>query len=305
MKKIKALGTLILILAVLIPGCSGCKGGNKEKKKVPPANIIVLLDLSDRLSTEKYKEDAKQQKIDDVNNCKTIIKIFQDIVRKEFYGHSKSRLQFFIPDQQGFPIDSVYKKELRVFEKKKSPIRNYDDFTNFKDDIIGTINELYGEVLTAPQDKFTGADIWMWFKDEARHHLDPEFRNYIICISDGYLDFDEKIQGTRQKPGPRKQGTYMVIDDDLRQSDNWKEEISNKLKMITPEGVNFNQFTSPVQFTMIGIKSRASKNVLHEKDIIKFYWKLWLESMSIKIHDFFPSDVTEKQIAKFLKAEKL
>ena len=302
MKKIKALGTLILILAVLIPGYSGCKGCNKEKEKVPPANIIVLLDLSDRLSIEKYKEDAKQQKKDDVNNCTTIINIFQNIVEKQLYGHSKSRLQFFIPDQQGFPIDSGYKKALQVFEK--SPIKNFDVFTDFKGDIIGTINELYGEVLTAPQDKFTGADIWMWFKDEARHHLDPEFQNYIICISDGYLDFDEKIQGTRQKPGPRKQRTYMVIDDDLRQSDNWKEEISSKLKMITPEGVNFNQYTPPVQFTMIGIKSRAPKHVLHEKDIIKFYWKLWLESMAIEIHDFFPSDVTEKHIEKFLKAEK-
>ena len=300
MKKIKALGTLILILAVLIPGCSGC---NKEKEKIPPANIIVLLDLSDRLSVEKYEEDAKQQKKDDVNNCTTIINIFQDIVKKEVYSRSKSRLQFFIPDQQGFPIDSAYKKDLRLFEK--SPIGNYDNFTKIEEDIIGTINELYGEVLTTPQDKFTGADIWMWFKDEVRHHLDPEFRNYIICISDGYLDFDKKIQGIREKPGPRKPRTYMLIDDILRQSDNWEEEIRSKLSLLTPKGAKFNLYQPPVQFMMIGIKSRASKNVLHEKDIIKFYWNLWLESMTIKVHDFFPSDVTEKQIAEFLEIENL
>ena len=303
MKKIKVLGTLILILAVLIPGCNGCKGCSEEKEKVPPANIIVLLDLSDRLSIEKYEDDANQQKIDDVNDCTTIINIFQGIVKNEIFEHSESKLQFFIPDQQGFPIDSGYKKALRVFEK--SPIGSAKNFSNLEKGIIRTINELYGKVLTAPRDKFTGSDIWMWFKDEARHHLDPEFRNYIICITDGYLDFDETIQGTREKPGPRKQRTYMVIDEALRQSENWKKEISSELQMITPEEANFNQYSPPVQFVMIGIKSRAPKHVLHEKDIIKHYWNLWLGPMGIKIYDFFPSDVTEEQIAEFLEAEKL
>ena len=303
MKKIKVLGTLILILAVLIPGCTGCQGCNKVDDNGPPKNIIVLLDLSDRVSKEKYKDLANEQMNEDINNCQTIIDVYKSIVKDEVFRYSQSTLQFFIPDQQGFKIKSTDNKILQTFGE--GPIGSADKFQNLEKTIIATINELYREVLTMPQDNFTGADIWMWFKDEAKRHLDPESENYIICLSDGYLEFNEDIQGTRKEPGSRKKGTYMLIDDTLRQSDNWEEEIRNKHKLLKPSGVDFSKYKIPVQFMLIGIKDRTSERPLHEKDILKLYWELWLESMGIAIPKFYPSDVTKKEIATFLNAANL
>ena len=89
MKKIKIIGTVVIALAILIVGCGGSK---KENEKVYPANIIVLLDLSDRVSVEKYEEIARRQVNDDKDNCQTIIRVFDDIVKTEDYDKSKSTI---------------------------------------------------------------------------------------------------------------------------------------------------------------------------------------------------------------------
>ena len=301
MKKIKVIETLIVIFAVLIPGCLGFQGCQKQDDIEPPVNIIVLLDLSDRVSEKKYGNLANEQMDEDINNCQTIIDVYKTIVKDEVFSRSRSTLQFFIPDQQGFPIDSRYKKILRNFGE--SPIVSANRFRDLEKTIIATINELYREVLPAPRDKFTGADIWIWFKDEAKRYLDPESENYIICLSDGYLDFNKEIQGTRENPGPRKKGTYMRIDDALRYSDNWEEKIRKEDKLLSE--VNFREYKIPVQFIIFGFKNRSPKRILHEKDILELHWNLWLESMGIVPHPLYPSDVTKEEIATFLKAANL
>lgn len=290
MKKIRVLRTLVPVLAILIAGYGYSQ---KENEEVYPANIIVLLDLSDRVSVEKYEERAKEQVGYDKDNCEMIIEVFDDIVRKESYSNSKSKLRFFIPDQQGFHIDSEYKRGLRVFGKR--PIGSVAKFDTLKSDVIKTINQLYGEVLTAPQANFTGADIWSWFKYEAKRHLDPEFRNYIICLSDGYLDFNEEIQSSREK------GTFVIIDDELRNSDNWKEKVQGEYKLKQPRGINFGSFEFPVNFVMYGTKDRTYGRSLRDRDILEAYWEPWLESMGIKSFGMHSSDVEKEEIAEFLE----
>ena len=290
MKKIKVLGTVVTVLAILIVGCGGSK---KEKEKVYPANIIVLLDLSDRVSVEKYGEHAREQVNDDKDNCQTIIRTFDDIVRKEAYSNSKSKLRFFVPDQQGFPIDSERKKGLRAFGE--SPIGNFSKFDDLEIGVTKTIDRLYAEVLTTPDANFTGADIWSWFKDEAKRYLNPEFRNYIICLSDGYLDFDEDIQGRREK------GTYIIIDDKLRESDDWEKKVRGEYKLRQPYKVDFGQYKVPVKFLMLGIKDRTPEGSLRDRDILKAYWEPWLESMGIEPVGFYSSDVEKEEIAAFLE----
>lgn len=298
MKKIKEFGIIVTVLIILIAGCSDPKEGNE---KVYPANIIVLLDLSDRVSIKKHPEKEHEERVkeqinDDKDNCQTIIEVFDSIVNKETYSNSKSKLRFFIPDQLGFQIDSERKKELRVFGK--IPVGNFSKFDGLKIGIIAAINRLYGEVLTAPQTKFTGADIWSWFKYDAKRYLDPEFRNYIICISDGYLDFNENIQDKREK------GTFITINNELRKSDDWKKNVYGEFKLRQPRGVDFSQYEVPVKFLMIGIKDRTYDGSLSDRDILEAYWRPWLESMGIEVeaNGFIPSDVGKEEIAAFLEA---
>ena len=293
MRKQKVLGTVVTVLVIFLVGCDGCK---KKNEKVYPANIIVLLDLSDRVSVEKYGELARKQVNDDKDNCITIIKAFDDILRKETYSNSKSQLRFFVPDQKGFPIDSESKKSLRVFGE--SPIGNASKFDDLEIGITNTIDRLYTKVLTTPEENFTGVDIWGWFKDKAQRYLKPEFRNYIICLSDGYLDFDGDIQDNRDN------GTFIIINDELRKSDDWEEKVRGEYKLLRPPEVDFSQYPATVKFLMFGIKDRTSKGSLRDREILKAYWEPWLESMGIESIGFYSSDVEKEEITTFLDASQ-
>ena len=154
---------------------------------------------------------------------------------------------------------------------------------------------MYAEVLTTPDVNFTGADIWSWFRDEAKRYLKPEFRNYIICLSDGYLDFDEDIQDDRDK------GTFIIIDCELRESDDWEKKVRGEYKLLQPPEMDFSQYPVPVKFLMLGIKDRTPEGSLRDRDILKAYWKPWLESMGIEPIGFYSSDVEKGEIAAFLE----
>ena len=290
MKKIKLFHTLVIVVIILLSGYSGCTCDNEEKED--PLNIIVLLDLSDRISKEKYSEIAVQQVENDKLNCGIIIEVFKRIViEDENLDRSKSMLHFLIPEQQGFQIDSEYKRKLLAFGK--NPIGNRVNLKQLENDVFETISELYSTIPNKSEVEFTGADIWSWFKHDAGRYLRPGYRNYIICLSDGYLDFNEEIQKEREK------GTYMVINEELRKSPDWKDKIRKQYKL-TPAR-DFNDFDYPVQFLMVGIKDRLPDGSSRDRDIIEFYWELWLEAMAIKPFDFYRSEIGKSEIETFLK----
>ena len=288
MKKIKLFHTLVIVVIILFSGYSGCTCDNEEKED--PLNIIVLLDLSDRISKEKYSEIAAQQVENDQINCEIIIEVFKRIVvKEEKLNRSKSMLRFLILEQQGFQIDSEHKRKLLAFEE--NPIRTPANFNRLENDVVKTITKLYDTIPDEPEVKFTGADIWSWFRHEAEQYLHRGYRNYIICLSDGYLDFNEEIQKEREK------GTYMVINEELRKSPDWEDKIRKEYKMSPAQ--NFIDYR--VQFLMVGIKDRLPDGSSRDRDIIESYWKFWLESMTIEPFDFYRSEIGESEIEAFLE----
>ena len=277
--------TMIVISIILVIFNVGC-----QKHTEYPANIIVLLDISDRVSEEKYGKIAIEQVNSDIKNCQTIIDVFRDIVKTESFSNSKSKLRFLIPDQQGFQVDSEYKTPLLGLAE--NPMRTYTRFNQLERDVTTKIRELYDIILRTPQNQFTGSDLWSWFKYESERYIDPGYKNYIICLSDGYLDFDSNIQKNRDK------GTYIVIDDDLRRIDDWRSKVYGEYRLSVPQGLDFSEYT--VQFLMIGIKDRTTEGLMRDRDIIEAYWDPWLNTMGIRVFDFLPSVITDDEIKGFL-----
>ncbi len=291
MKKIKLFVTVIPALVILASLYSGC-----EKEKEYPFNIIVLLDTSDRVSGVKYSDIARDQVVSDIRVCRTIIDVFKDIVRREKFSISESKLRFFVPPQQGIPISSEIKAKL--LELGKVPIGSFRDFEKCEDNVVVSINKVYNTIIEKPECQFTGSDIWSWFAYDAERYMLPQYQNYIICLSDGYLDFNEDIQNNREK------GTYMVFNNEIRTSNNWREEVNNKYKLLTPQGVNFSSYKYSSQFLMIGIRDRILDGSMRDREIIEAYWKPWLNSMGITPFRFVSSDISREEIKAFLEGVK-
>ena len=298
MSKMKILGTVVTVSVILLVGCGGCQNQAEDQPKeqlVPPANIIVLLDLSDRVSVKKIGTQAEAQAKADIETCEKIVDAFDEIISESQgkYTASKSRLRFLIPDQIGFPIESEIKEKLKEFGK--TPIGSVKKFDDTKKDFLKEIGDLYKQVLPATRAKFTGSDIWSWFKDDAKRYIDLKYRNYIICLSDGYLDFDTHIQDARPE------GTYIKICDEIRKLYEIEKRVPDESILKSPSGVNFSKFKYPVKFLMIGIKDRTSGGSFYDKDILKVCWeKDFLKGMSIVPVDFIPSDVSKEFIKNFM-----
>ncbi len=305
-KKIEVLTLFTVLLLGLIAGCSGCRSEKSDAKNFSskpahpkPVNIIVIIDTSDRISKEKQPGQAEK----DIEITKEIVKIFEEkFVRPNFYI-SKDTLAFVVPDQPGAPpIPQSTVNDLKIWlsptdqarlggapkvqEMKRALLRAQ----KMKRTLLQAIDQLY-EFINK-QNQFPGSDIWSWFKHSAEVYLKRDTLNYIICLSDGYLDFNNDIQMNRPKR------TYMS-DQQLkkfRETENWKQEFHTGGHGLLEIGKDFSKYN--VKFLMVEMKKRE----MLELEIIEEYWRVWLESMGIVETEFLSSQGAAKTVINHIKA---
>ena len=203
-------------------------------------------------------------------------------------------------------------------------VKNYKHFDDREREILETLNDLYSEADDYDDSILTGSDIWEWFKESANSYIKPEYRNYVIFLTDGYLDFSSRIR--------REPGTFMKLDQKIRTSDNWEEMLeTEEYKLKTPDGIHFGRYKHKVKFLILGLKDRTEElkeleeleklesdeelesdevetmdlktTRIPDKDILRGMWTIWLKSMGIDIErdDFVSDDVNQQeQILRFL-----
>lgn len=260
-----------------------------------PVNIVVIIDTSDRVSKEKHPDQRER----DINVLKEIIDQFYELVEPTIMKGGKieipHRLTFVVPDQprSESPPDEITTKLTIEAPKKRS---ENPDFQKKKNELIGAISELYDHVQQHTQ---TGSDIWDWFRAQAKSPLSTNHQNLIICLSDGYLNFDIGIEKNRRK------GTYMRVGA-LRDE---PEEAIDKIKNGNEGLLAINDFSSfNVKFLMFEIRLREQNGVKYFEDfnIIQTYWETWLNAMNIQDTHFFEqldSRGLENEIEKFIQLQ--
>ena len=171
-------------------------------------------------------------------------------------------------------------KDLTITDKDRDSHRSLaginTDVENRKQVFLNTLDTLYEFVR---QHNHTGSDIWEWFKYEAESYFSESHQNIVICISDGYLNFDNRIEDMRI---PR---TYMQVSK-LRNDPEWEQKIRGSEGLLTI-GKDLSRYN--IDFLMGEIQLQTDKNgVPYQKDfqIITLYWEVWLNAMKIKSTDF-------------------
>ena len=286
MKKVKifvvTMCVIIFSLSNMITSCCA----RSTSTLLEPINVIIILDTSNRVSKEKHPDQIEK----DIEIVKETTNIFTKYVKERIEQTElkyDSRLRIFIPNQIARkPIPSEITNKLIIKDRGGKDGKGHASLPSIEKDldeqtkfIFDTIPKLYEFVVTQKQ---TGSDIWKWFRDELESYLLPNCQNLILCISDGYLDFDKAIQELREK------GTYMDVKK-FRNNPNVIEKIRNGEGLLSIDE-NFSHFD--VKFLMVEITLRGKKLndivIPYEKDfdIIKAYWETWLNSMGIEDCDF-------------------
>lgn len=269
MDKMKGLVTVFTILFLSVVGCADPPPKSSPPK---PVNIIVILDTSDRVSKDKNPEQAEK----DIQIAMGIISIFEEKFVRPLYIGYPHQLAFVVPKQLGTdPIPLNITKDTGG---------GAPQFRKMKAELIKEINGLYQGVNG--KEKFTGSDIWDWFRKSAEARLQRDALNYIICISDGYLDFNADIQRNRPRRGNKT--TFMQVDK-FRNDPNWEEKFDSERHglLVTEEFPDFSEYKDKVKLLMVEIKLRP--NFMLDRPIIEKYWRTWLAEMGITYSEFWES----------------
>lgn len=276
-KDIKVLARVFAVtLLLLTVGCTSDKSDAKnissEISLMKPVNIIVIIDTSDRISQTKNPHQVKK----DIKITESIVNIFEEkFVRPNLYIGSKDTLAFVVPEQPNVdPIQQQTLMNLKIWPTFEQRAGGAPEFKKMKTKLIGAINELYQSV--SKQKIFTGSDVWKWFRDSAEVYLKPDALNYIICLSDGYLDFNHNIQIERPK---RTYISYRQVAK-LRETPNWKQKFHTEKHGLLEIGEDFSKYN--VKFLMVEITHRHMLDL----EIVKEYWQTWLKSMGITDSQF-------------------
>ncbi|MCE2415725.1 hypothetical protein J4G07_17200 [Candidatus Poribacteria bacterium] len=259
----------------------GESDGKESKSSVyAPVNVIVILDTSDRVSQPGQVEN-------DIEIATEIVTQFDELVQAHLreidangnemiqYPH---RLTFVVPDQLKTP--AIPPKIMRKLELRDPGKENgYPEFEKQRDALLGEIPKVYDFVA---EHKQTGSDIWDWFQSEAKDYFYGGYQNRIICLSDGYLIFDDDIQSERPE------GTCMHLIDGKR------IDMSKDLLPVDKGFRNYN-----VKFLMVEIDMKEGGNF----ENMRKYWKTWLDAIGIKETDFAKQGRWIRKIESFLSTE--
>ena len=246
-----------------------------------PMNIVIVLDTSDRISDELHPGQIENDK----EVIKEIVSVFiaktnQRILVSDTLMY-QDRLTIAIPDQPGVPrVPRLILRGLTISDSNGAGHRSLggirEDLENRKQGLLETLDRLYAFVRSHEQ---TGSDIWEWFKYEAMGYFFESHQNILICISDGYLNFNHDIEDRRIP------GTYMKIKE-LRDDPEWKAKIEGTEGLLST-GHDFGRYK--IDFFMSEIDLKMDEHgVPYQRDfpILQYYWEYWLASMGIVSMEF-------------------
>ena len=296
MKKTKVFGTTIAVFVILILG----KGVDGQEPKPPPSkpvNIVVILDTSDRVARERHPDQAAT----DIEIAKDLVEFYYGGARRKMFS-TQNRLAFVVPDQPKVPrISPGIIKNLKIWPTREAQRDGHSWFDGKKKKLLAAIDELYQ--LLETERKFTGSDIWKWFRASGEAYLKEDMQNYIICISDGYLDFNKSIQDKRPKICNKTSYIpYAQVVRFRKDPTNWEQKFDSGGHGLLGIEKDFSSYD--VKFLMVEIKLRHMLDL----PILEKYWRTWLESMGIKDSEFVESQpdpqIVQEKITAFISQNR-
>lgn len=267
--------TRLLLLLIILSGACTKRKPSAEQKKEKSLNLIVLLDLSDRLT-------IPGQVNRDTVLLHHLYNVFEQRVRQQLYINSRDQLQVLVAPQKTQPanIESI-ENRLRI-NMHELPVKERSSFLKKnRSSFFQQIDSLYHTAAERPASSFSGSDIWKFFDQYLRNYLSPDTNtvNEVIILTDGYFDF-ESLKDKKQE------GCRYSYSEKLMQ----KGRALNVPETIVPEIIYEKAFDScgliPVRINQknVGIilaEITPRNSFDRELELLESLWKSWYSTMGI------------------------
>lgn len=280
---------------------TGCKNDVKEEtvineleehvpdvsneQKEQDLNISILMDLSDRISPEKYPNEAMEYYQRDVAYIESVASALNTHLRNKRVRAMNDRIQlYFDPEPNNNDINNL-SKQLK-FHVTRS-VASMELLDKIQASYRSKPREIYE--LAIKDNEYVGSDTWRFFKNKVDDYcLEEGFRNILVVLTDGYIYHRNTLLSEDGK-------TSFLTPQKIRNlglnTSKWKEHYKEKGYGFIP----INKDLSNLEVLVLGINP-SEKNP-YELDVIQQYWSDWLESMGIEKYDIkeaaLPSDMEE------------
>ena len=278
LKKIFTIITLTISLAVY---------SQEETSK----NVIIYLDLSDRLEREDQINNDKQLIKHCVNLFKTVVE--SSYVSGKLWSSDAISINFKPPMR-----DTELASNLTIdFEtiNDKDKVDAYKIFFPQEEDptIFKYIDKVY-ELAYAQHPKYPGSDFYEFLREDLPYLVkdkDPDgydYENILIVITDGYVYMSKQNPKRENNKLGHLEGPRL---DALRNNSKWEELYETNNWGMISTGKKFNnlkvlglQFYPDCIVNSIQPRTnlRPLKPCINEFDVLKKFWTDWFEEMGVQ-----------------------
>lgn len=271
----------ILILAIacdvlaLFSSCGGGEstgtGGKVEGQlKSEPLNIVLALDLSNRLAKTPGQAEKDQEII------QSILEVFEERQKRQAYIGSSDMLRVVVAPQPnvGTRTNDSLRIDLKIKKKKTADGKTLVGWPKYKQEretFNRAVKQLYEQAL---QDPFTGADLYTFFCTELPENFTAaQAKTKVIVLTDGYLEFDRKYLSSRPAC------SYMRELDKMRaEKQQWQKRFEKKKLALCPCQ---NQAFENTEVLMLETAPLFKGASVYEFPIIRHYWETWFDTMNL------------------------
>ena len=299
MKKITFLFFTLCLLAFI-----SCK---KDKVETTPVdspivvdsnrknlNISLLLDLSDRISPQKYPNPAMEFYQRDAAYITSVANSFLSHVRSKKVIKLNDQMQLFFNPEPSNPEINKLSTELKTMFNKNTEKKQIDE--------VKTVYETHPLKIyeSAIKDgKYIGSDTWSFFKDNVRSYcMKDTHRNILVILTDGYMFYEN---GNRREGNQTNYLSPEFIRSAQLTDGSWQSKMNSGKFSFIPATENLEN----LEVLVLGINANPGNP--YEKDVIKAYWSKWLSDMGVKKHTILDADLPsnlDSVIRDFILAKK-
>lgn len=298
---------LAMMTLLFIPflACSG--GGNKstnngnssnleELPEEKQLNITILLDLSDRISVEKYPNNPEHFERD-LANVSYFAELFVNDMKKRGTFMAKGKLKVIFSPKPNDPNVNFYAEKLKVDLSNMSSKEKKEIHDNLTNTFMENLKPIYQSTLE--NGNYMGSDIWRFFKNDVKDYCverDSNYRNILVIITDGYIyHIDSRDQ---EKNRYAYLLPKLISEKGLRSNPQWKALI---------ESIDFGLITRRNDLDNLEVmvlEVFPSPQYKNDEDIIKTVLANWFSEMNVKRYVIYNSDLpeyTKQRINSFIE----
>lgn len=258
---------------------------NLNLTKREPINYTIILDLSDRVLNEN-------QLLYDIEQIKTMFNKFKQTAKQNLIITSKDRFIVKIIPQKNSPLDVNYFENVLQLRFDQISIKDKNNRLNqLESELPGILKRLESEALYGKKNSdYSGVDMWLFLKENQENLAFPGYKNTIVIMTDGYLDFESYAHV--MKKGNRFTSTSFI---NKLNSDSWKDDANAKDYGILPVSIKCN-----ATWVISGLKSKKP-NDLMQLSKLKYFWTKWIKE-STKENPLFINYSTKNQMLSELNS---